>query len=172
MSSAYIFFLLSILTRTAIVFFVLLIGFRIFGKRQIGQMNVYDLAMIMAIANAVQNAMTNGDGNVTAGMTCSGTLLVLGFVLSKIFVKMPKLQDRVVGTPTLLINRGVWIERNLRREKVTKEEVLAAMRQHGLESVDKVMLAMLEVDGTISIIPRTEPHVRTQKSLRQFGNPS
>jgi uncharacterized membrane protein YcaP (DUF421 family) len=153
---AFVYFLSLIAARTSVIFAVLLVLFRILGKRQIGQMNIYDLAMTMAIANAVQNAMTNGNGNLTAGMVCSGTLLLLGAILTRVFVKLPLLEQRMVGTPTVLVNRGTWMESALRREKVTHEEVLAAMRQHGVADISAVAIAMLEVDGSISIVPKTE----------------
>ncbi len=166
MTHAFVYFLSLVAARTAVIFAVLLVSFRILGKRQIGQMNIYDLAMIMAIANAVQNAMTNGNGNVTAGMVCSGTLLVLGAILTRVFVKLPLLEQRMVGTPTVLVNRGAWMETALRREKVTREEVFAAMRQHGVADISLVLIAMLEVDGSISIVPKTEVTHKLSTRLR------
>ncbi len=155
MTHAFIYFLSLIAARTAIIFIVLLILFRVLGKRQIGQMNIYDLAMIMAIANGVQNAMTNGNGNLTPGIVSSGTLIVVGAVMTRLFVKLPRLEQRMVGTPTLLVNQGQWMDSAMRREKVTQEEVLAAMRQHGVADIAEVDIAMLEIDGAISIVPKS-----------------
>jgi len=78
MSAAYFYFISLLFARTAIVFAACVIGLRLLGKRQIGQFNIYDLAMIMALANAVQNAMTSGTGNFTTGVVCAGVLLLLG----------------------------------------------------------------------------------------------
>jgi len=169
MTHAYLWFLSLIAGRTAIVLLFLLIGLRFFGKRQIGQMNIYDLAMIMAIANAVQNAMTRGNGNVSVGIVSSGTLLLLGTALAFAFVRLPKLEDRIVGTPTLLINDGQFIEKNLRRERVTRLQLEMVLREHGLTDVRDVMLAMMEVDGAISIVPKTAAHHRRKSRLKRAG---
>ena len=151
-------FLSTIAARTAVVLFVLIGGLRVLGKRQIGQMNVYDLAMIMALANAVQNAMTNGSGNLSVGLVSSGTLLVVGWLLTIVFVRLPKVEDRLVGTPTLLINNGNFLSDEMRRERVTADEIMLALREHGLTDVAQVLLATLEVDGTISIVPKSAHH--------------
>jgi uncharacterized membrane protein YcaP (DUF421 family) len=153
-------FLSTIAARTAIVMFILIGGLRLLGKRQIGQMNIYDLAMVMALANAVQNAMTNGSGNLMVGIVSSGTLLLLGTLLTLIFVRLPKLEDRLVGTPTLLINDGQLLHDRMRRECITEAQLMQVMRAHGLMDPHEVMIAMLEVDGTISIVPKTAAHHR------------
>ncbi len=166
LSHAFLYFLSLIAARTGIVFLTLLLLFRVLGKRQIGQMNIYDLAMIMAIANGVQNAMTNGNGNLTPGMVSSGTLIVLGALMTKLFVKLPRLEQRMVGTPTLLVNHGHWMDAAMRREKVTEEEVLAAMRQHGIGDISDVDIAMLEIDGAISIVPKSVVTHKLGKRLK------
>lgn len=148
------------MARTAIVMFILIGGLRLLGKRQIGQMNIYDLAMVMALANAVQNAMTNGSGNLAVGIVSASTLLLLGALLTVIFVRLPKLEDHLVGTPTLLVNDGQILQDHMRRECVTEAELLQVLREHGLTDVREIMIAMLEVDGTISIVPKTADHHR------------
>lgn len=163
MSHAFLWFLSTIGARTAIVALVLIAGLRLLGKRQLGQMNIYDLAMIMAIANAVQNAMTNGNGNLSVGIVSSGVLMLIGWVLTLLFVKMPKLEEHVCGTPTLLINEGKFIPDAMRRECVTEEQLNSTLRQHGLTDPREVLYAMLEVDGTISIIPKTADHRKIKK---------
>lgn len=153
-------FLTLISARTAIILVFLIAGLRWLGKRQIGQMNLYDLALIMALANAVQNAMTGGKGHLSVGIVSSGTLLLMGWLLSVVFVRLPKLETRLVGTATLLINDGAVVSEHLRREHCTLAELNAAIRQHGLTDVGEVLMAVLEVDGTISIVPKTAPHKR------------
>ncbi len=169
MTHAYLWFLSLIAGRTAVVLLFLLVGLRFLGKRQIGQMNIYDLAMIMALANAVQNAMTRGNGHVSVGIVSSGTLLLLGTALAFAFVRLPKLEDRIVGTPTLLINDGQLIEKNLRRERVTHLQLEMVLREHGLTDVRDVMLAMMEIDGAISIVPKTAKHYRHRSRLKRAG---
>lgn len=169
MSHAFLWFLSTIAARTLIVALFLIGGLRLLGKRQIGQLNIYDLAMVMALANGVQNAMTNGNGNLSVGMVSAGTLLLLGFAITWLFVLRPGLERVVVGTPTLLVSDGRFLRDRMRRENVTEAQILAAMRQHGLLEVRQVLMATLEVDGTISIVPMTAVHHRTQRRLRRSG---
>lgn len=141
-------------SKAVVVFLFLGIAFRLMGKRQIGQLNVYDLAMIMAIANAVQNAMTTGKGDLIVGIGLSTTLILLGWGFSRLFVLAPTLEKRIIGSPTILMNRGHILEDRLRRERVTDEELLEAFRTHGYADASKVSMAVLEVDGSISIVPK------------------
>jgi uncharacterized membrane protein YcaP (DUF421 family) len=154
MTHAYLYFLSVLAGRTLVVFIALIVGLRLFGKRQIGQINIYDLAMIMAIANAVQNAMTSGNGNLSVGFICAGTLFIAGRILASVFLKLPRLEHHLVGAPTLIINNGKLSLDHMERECLTEEQVLAALRQHGLTKVSEVRLAVLEVDGSLSIVPK------------------
>ena len=138
--------------RTAVVFVFLIIGFRLVGKRQMGQMNIYDLAMIMLVANAVQNAMTLGKGELSVGIASAGTLMLLGILLTYIIVRKPILSHLVTGTPTVLVSNGTLIQRNMRRENVTENEILAVMREHEIKDVAQIKLAVMEVDGSISMV--------------------
>lgn len=131
-------------------------GFRLVGKRQLGQFNIYDLAMVMLVANAVQNAMTRGSGSLLLGLVCAGTLLAAGRLLSAIFVRRPRLESFLVGAPTILARDGVLLKDRLQRERVSEEEVLMAIRAHGLDGLSQVRLVVLEVDGALSVIPRKD----------------
>jgi uncharacterized membrane protein YcaP (DUF421 family) len=142
--------------KTLIVFVLLVIGFRVLGKREAAQLNVYDLAMLMALANAVQNAMTGGLGNFPIGLAASSTLVLAAFVTTRFIVRRPALERRVVGAPVLLVNRGQVLPRQLRRNLVTPAELDEACRQHGVEGPGQCDQAVLEVDGSISIVPRPD----------------
>jgi uncharacterized membrane protein YcaP (DUF421 family) len=159
-------FLIAIALRTLIVFLFLAGGLRLLGKRQIGQMNIYDLALVLAVANSVQNAMTAGKGNLAVGMVSAGTLFLVGRALTTLFVRMPRLHDQVVGTPRILINEGRLLRPAMRREHVTEDQVMHALRQHGLRDPDQVKLAVLEVDGSLSIVPADAPSSRTRRKYR------
>ena len=149
-------FLAAISIRTGIVLAWLFFGLRVLGKRHVGQMNIYDLALIMALANSVQNAMTNGKGDLSIGLVSAGTLLLIGWTASVLFLRLPKLEDRLIGTPTVLIHNGHIEREHLRREHVTETELMTAIRQYGLPDTNDVKLAVLEVDGSISIVPRAQ----------------
>jgi len=153
----------ALAVRTFIVFVFLIVGLRLLGKRNLGQMQVYDLAMIMAVANGVQNAMTNGSGVLAGGLASAGTLLISGWALNRFFTKLPRLESRWVGHPTLLVNNGHLVKDHMRRERVSTDMLMAAVRAHGLRELSQVKMAILEVDGSLSIVeaqddpPETEP---------------
>jgi len=138
--------------KTMIVMVLLAIGFRVLGKREAAQLNLYDLAMLMALANAVQNAMTGGLGNLPVGLATSSTLLVGAWAFTRLVVRRPKLEARFVGTPVLLVHDGRVLQRQLRRNLVSPDELAEACRQHGLVGPEQCAAAVLEVDGSISIV--------------------
>lgn len=147
-------FLTSLAVRTAIILLVLVIGIRLFGKREMGGMNIYDLVLVMALANGVQNAMTKGSGLLAAGLVTSGTLILLGWIVARIVTGRPSIEARLVGTPTILVQDGQLVRPNLRREGVTEEEIRTAVRGYGLDDLDKVKLAVLELDGSLSVVQK------------------
>src|SRR5579884_443532 len=154
MTPAFSAFLLAIAARTVIVVVLLIVGLRLLGKRELGQMNIYDLALIMALANAVQNAMTGGNGNLSVGFVSAGALIVVGKLFSALFVRSSRWEARIVGTPTVVIYDGKLVQENLRRERITQEKVMMALRQHGLTDPHEVEIAVLEVDGSLSVVPK------------------
>jgi uncharacterized membrane protein YcaP (DUF421 family) len=154
MTPAYARFLLVIAVRSAVVLLFVMAGLRLMGKRQIGQMNIFDLVLVMALANAVQNAMTMGKGELSVGIVSAGILIVIGRALTAVFLKRPRVEERWVGTPTTIISDGHLLRDHMRREHLTEDEVMAALRQHGLCDPLEARLAVLEVDGTLSVVPR------------------
>ncbi len=167
---AFLYFLSLLAARTAIVFLFLVIGLRLLGKRQIGAMNIYDLALIMALANGVQNAMTGGKGDLWAGLVCAGTLLFLGRLLVTVFLRLPRLEQAVCGTPTVIINDGKVIEARMRREGITEAQLLTALRRHGLTTPGEAKMAVLEVDGTLSVVPKGDVHSPTKAKRPSRGS--
>jgi uncharacterized membrane protein YcaP (DUF421 family) len=153
--------------KTLIVMTLLVVGFRLLGKREAAQLNVYDLAMLMALANAVQNAMTGGLGNLPIGLVTSSTLIVSAWALSLLFRHRPGLERRLIGSPTILVRDGRLLTDRLRRSLVTPDEVDEACRQHGVASPADAALAVLEVDGSISIVPKGTPMHRVTPARRR-----
>ncbi len=142
--------------KTVLVMLFLFVAFRLLGKRQVAQMNLYDLVMIMAVANAVQNAMTGGRGNLSVGLVTSATVILIAWFATRLFIHAPKLEERCIGTPTVILNHGRVLRKQLYRERVSPEELMAAIRGHGLQHANQVELAVIEVDGSISIVPKNE----------------
>ena len=158
----------QVVLRTAIVYGALVAGFRFFGKREIGQMTPFDLVVILLIANAVQNAMVGVDSSVTGGLIAAVTLLVLNYGVQFVRQRVPRFRSIVEGQPAVLISDGVVMGPALRREGIDLEDVLQSIREHGFAGVADVQLAVLEVDGSISIVPCTAATtVRTKRRFRQ-----
>jgi uncharacterized membrane protein YcaP (DUF421 family) len=140
--------------KTLIVVVVLIAGLRLLGKREMSQLNVYDLALLMAISNAVQNAMTGGRGNLAIGLVTSSTVVATAWALTRVIARRPALESRVVGSPTILVHDGVVLQDRMRRERIDHDELLETLRGHGLENPGQAALVVLEVDGTLSVVPR------------------
>jgi uncharacterized membrane protein YcaP (DUF421 family) len=156
----------SIVARTVIVYAALLLGLRLAGKRELGQMTPFDLVVILLIANAVQNAMVGPDTSVTGGLIAAGALITANYGVAQARERLPSLRRAVEGTPTLLINDGKFVPEHLRREGLDEDEVLMAIREHGVADVKDVRMAVLEVDGSISIVPADAKAMRTRKHVR------
>ena len=152
----------DIVLRTAAIYAVILIGLRLAGKREMGQMTVFDLVVLLLIANAVQNAMVGPDTSLLGGVLASVVLLVLNIVLARLRLRWPWLRRAIEGSPTVLILHGKVLEDHLRREEVDKEMLRAALREHGLLNEKGVEVAVLEIDGSISVVPTSAQthHIR------------
>jgi uncharacterized membrane protein YcaP (DUF421 family) len=139
--------------RTVVVYGLILIGLRLAGKREIGQMTVFDLVVLLLLANAVQNAMVGPDTSLLGGLIAATTLLVLNAVVSQTSLRWPRLRHLLEGTPTLLVLHGKSIPLHMKREGVSIEELEAALREHGIVRLQDVEMAVLEIDGSISVVP-------------------
>ena len=156
----------SIVARTVIVYVALLIGLRLAGKRELGQMTPFDLVVILLVANAVQNAMVGPDTSLTGGLIAASVLIVGNYGVAEARERLPWLRRAVEGMPTLLINDGQFVSQHLRREGLDEDEVLMAIREHGVADVKDVRMAVLETDGSISIVPVDAKAMRTRKHVR------
>jgi uncharacterized membrane protein YcaP (DUF421 family) len=159
----------DIVLRTAVIYLIILIGLRLAGKREIGQMTVFDLVVLLLIANAVQNAMVGPDTSLVGGILAAVVLLVLNAVVARLRLRWPRLRRIVEGSPTLLVLHGEVMADHLRREGLDQETLKAALREHGVADLSDVEMAVLEIDGSISVVPAggTTKHVkRPLKYLR------
>lgn len=156
----------QVIVRTVIVYFALLIALRVAGKRELGQMAPFDLVVILVISNAVQNAMVGTDTSLTAGLVAALTLLVVNWAVSQLGLHSRRLGGQIIGSPSILLNDGRYIDEHLRREGITHDEVMMALREHGVDKIEDVEAAVLEVDGSISVIPRSPGTKRTRHRFR------
>ncbi len=156
----------EIIYRSAIVYGAIVIGMRVTGARQLGQMTPFDLVLVLLIANAVQNAMVGSDVTILGGLTAAATLLALNRAVAFSVDRIPAFRRALEGEPVVLLNSGKLIEKHITNAGLTDDMVLQSMREHGFDDVKEVRLAVLEVDGTISIVPTGGGVVRTRHRVR------
>lgn len=157
---------LDVLLRTSAVYLFLVVGLRLAGKREMGQMTVFDLAVILVLANAVQNAMVGPDTSLAGGLVAAATLLVLNHLMSWLRYQFRPIARWLGGVPTLIIADGRYVAENLRKEGITEEDIATALREHGVERVEQVHQANLEVDGSISVIPRAGAPIQRKRRVK------
>jgi uncharacterized membrane protein YcaP (DUF421 family) len=157
---------LEIVYRSAIVYTVIVLFMRLIGRRTLGQMTPFDLVLILLIANAVQNAMVGTDASIFGGLVAAVALLMTDQVFSRVVDRLPRFRRIIEGQPILLVHDGELVERNLGPAGVNRDLVAQAAREHGIASIADVRSAVLEIDGTISIVPMTANAVRTRHRVR------
>lgn len=157
----------AIVVRSAVIYVALLVGLRVTGKRQIGQMAPFDLVVILLIANAVQNAMVGPDTSLLGGLISAGVLLGANLAVTQLRERAPGVRRMVEGEPAVLIADGTLVSKTIQREGVDILELEQAVREHGVDGLDEVKLAVLEVDGTISVVPKGTETIRTNRRFRQ-----
>lgn len=144
--------ILDVLLRSIIIYLFVIIAIRIFGKKELSQLNVIDLVFILLISNSVQNAMVGNNTSLIGGITAAGALFLLNFVLKNIFFKSKKISEFFQGDPVMLIYDGKVNKTHLERTGISMDELMEAVREHGVEKISEVDLAVLEVDGNISVL--------------------
>ncbi len=160
----------EIVLRTAVVYISVLTLLRFAGKRELGQMSVSDLVVILVIANAVQNAMNGGDNSLTAGLVAAATLVGMNLLVSRVAGRLPHfLSHLIIEEPTLLMKDGKLLEAAAKGEHISREDIEMSAREHGIADLREVSEAILEPDGSISIIPKEGGKIhRSNRRIRQF----
>ncbi len=165
--------LLGIVLRTAVIYIVVLIGIRLSGKREVGQMTPFDLTLLLLISNAVQNAMTGPDTSLGGGVVAAATLLIANYFVAELSGGNRRFRKLVEGQPSLLVHDGQIISSHMAKEHVSMDELERALREHGISSYHDVALAVLEVDGSISCLkyddikPTASTHLVRRKFLQK-----
>jgi uncharacterized membrane protein YcaP (DUF421 family) len=161
---------LQIALRTGVIYLVVLIGVRLSGKREVGQMTPFDLTLLLLLSNSVQNAMTGPDTSLIGGIVAASTLLLLNYLIGTLSGTNRVFRHIVQGEPSLLIHDGKAIDSHMAREHVSMDELERALREHGISNVHDVALAVLEVDGSISCMKYDEikPDANTHLVRRRF----
>ena len=148
--------LLDVAIRTAIVYLFLVVAIRLSGKREVGQMSVLELIVVLVISDAVQNSMVGENTSIWGGIVAVTILLGLDFLLREVSRRSKPLQKALEGEPRLLVRDGRLLKKAIDEEGLELSDVRTAVRAHGLADIEDVGLAVLETDGTISIIPRSK----------------
>jgi uncharacterized membrane protein YcaP (DUF421 family) len=143
---------LAIILRSSAVYFFMVIALRLFGKKELSQLNTADVILILLISNSVQNAMVGNDTSLLGGLAAATVLFTINFILKKLMFKFPRFSDFMQEKPEILVHNGNLDFKNLSKLNITSDELKEAMREHGIEYFKDVKLAMLEIDGNISII--------------------
>lgn len=166
----------DILVRTTTVYFFLLVGVRLSGKREVGQLMPFDFVLLLVLSNAVQNAMVGPNNSLWGGLVAAGTLLLLTRLLNLVGSHHPHMRRLLVGAPTVLVIHGLVQHRNLEREHICYDELMQTLREHEVSRPEEVELATLELDGNVSVIRRkdndTTHYVKTRRHLRRNRYPA
>lgn len=164
---------LEIVLRSTSVYVFMVIAIRLFGKKELSQLSTTDLVFIILISNSVQNAMVGSNSTLLGGLIAALVLFTLNYTFKLWMYRSPYFKESVEGKPIILVHNGVIDMMHMHHVQITMDELEEVVREHGIESYKQVKLAILEVDGNISVISGDEQslkqthhkHRRKQKSL-------
>jgi len=157
---------LDIVFRSVSVYLFMVIALRVFGKKQLSQLNTADVILILLISNSVQNAMVGNNTSLYGGIVAALALFIVNLLFKKVMLKSSFIKELVQDTPEILIHNGKIAFSTISKLGITNDELQEAMREHGVEYYKDVKLAMFEIDGSISIISGTE-HLRQTHHKRR-----
>lgn len=159
---------LELVIRTLIVYGVFFLLLRLAGKRELGQFTIFDLALVLLAANALQPAMTGPDVSITGGLIVLVTIFALSAVIAFARGHFPLVRRLLEFEPTTIGRDGTWLPAVVEAEGLDPSDLGAALREHGLEEVRQVKLATLEEDGSISIVAYDGAGNPTARRRRRF----
>jgi len=161
---------LDIITRSVAVYFFMTIALRIFGKKELSQLNTADIILILLISNSVQNAMVGPDTSLWGGLVAALALFIINFIIKKLTHRYKGLNDFLMDKPEVLIHDGILDFKTLSRLDISHEELKEAAREHGLQHLTDIKLAMLEIDGTISVISGDKKELKQTNFKRKHNH--
>ena len=154
---------LIIAAKSILIYIFIILSIRVFGKKELAQLSVVDLVFILLISNSVQNALVGTDETLLGGMAAALGLFVVNYVFKLLLKKFPRFSKVVQGEEILLVYHGKVMKENLQKSLFTLEELEATIREHGVKEVSEVDLAILEVDGNISVLSKNFQHHTSRK---------
>jgi uncharacterized membrane protein YcaP (DUF421 family) len=143
---------LNIALKSIAVYVFIVAAIRVFGKKEFAQLSIIDLVFILLISNSVQNAMVGADSSLEGGLVAAFSLFLMNYVFKKISLFSKGFSKAVEGEPIMLIYQGEVKLDGLKNAQISVDQLNAVVREHGVESIELVNLAMFEVDGNISVL--------------------
>ena len=140
--------------RAVVLFFFVYLITRIIGRRELSSLEPFDLILLIVIGDAIQQGLTQDDYSVTGALIVIGTFAILQVLISYLSFRFPRLRPALDGEPIVIVQDGRAIEKNMKRERITLEEVMVEARLQQVASLDQIAWAVLETSGKISIIPK------------------
>ncbi|MDR3773288.1 MAG: DUF421 domain-containing protein [Terracidiphilus sp.] len=143
--------ILEKLVRPVIIYLVLVVLLRLFGKRELAQLNPFDLVVLLSLSNTVQNAIIGDDNSVTGGIIGAFGLLAINWLVVRVLFRSPRLTRALEGRASILIRNGQLDQQAVNRESLTREELLAVVHRQGFEGFHQVRKCQLEPNGTFYV---------------------
>lgn len=147
---------MDIVVRGVVVFAFLYILMRVIGRRELSSLEPFDLILLVVLGDAVQQGLTQDDYSLTGAILAIGTIAMLQLGVSYANFRFPKLRPLLDGEPIVIVQDGKPIEKNLRRERVTSDDLASAMRRESIGSLDEIQWAVMETSGAISFVKKPE----------------
>ncbi|MDQ3160719.1 MAG: DUF421 domain-containing protein, partial [Pseudomonadota bacterium] len=140
--------------RAVVIYALVIVLIRISGKRAVGQFTPFDLVMLILLGNAVQNGINGGDNSLTGAAIMATSLIALNYAVAWMTSRSARAERIVEGAPVVIARDGKLFERVLRRELISSGDFEEALRMNNIEDVSEVELALLETNGSISVVPK------------------
>jgi uncharacterized membrane protein YcaP (DUF421 family) len=147
---------MDLVIRTAVVFLVILVMTRAVGRRELSSMEPFDLILLVVIGDLVQQGVTQSDYSLTGAVTVISTMAVLSLITAYLSFRFKRLRPLLEGEPVLLVLDGRVLERNLRRQRMTREELASEARMQSISSLSEIRYAVLESNGRVSFLKRDQ----------------
>lgn len=153
----------KIMLSSIVIYVFIVVAIRLFGKKELAQLSVVDLVFILLISNSVQNAMVGADSSLFGGILSATSLFIVNYLFKLAIYKFPKFNKLIQGESVMLVYNGEVNKKNMNKAKISMDELMEAVREHGVEKVEQVNIAVLEVDGNISILSNEFKHKTKKK---------
>ena len=158
----------ELIVRAVVIYAVFFVGLRIFGKRELGQFTTFDLVLVLLVANALQPAITGPDNSITGGVIIIIVLLVINRGVALLRSRWPSFDRLIDPPPTVVLKDGKLDKKSMQQEGLSQSDVEMAVREHGVAKLEDVKLAVLEEDGSISVVTKDSPNTMRRRHRTRF----